>query len=83
MFDNKPGFAWYRTTLPAIAGVTRSLWFEGVDDNAFVYLNGKRLEGEPDQANAPFNVSLDSAWKEGGPNELGVLVENTAGTGRH
>ncbi|BDI28860.1 hypothetical protein CCAX7_009110 [Capsulimonas corticalis] len=80
VFDGKPGLAWYRAALPNIAGVSRTLHFDAVDDNAFVYLNGKRLK-ENRSANAPFDVNLDSAWKEGGPNNLAVLVENTNGAG--
>ena len=79
-FHGRVGFAWYRTTLPAMAGPVRSLHFEGVDDNATVYLNGERLrhhEGWDD----PFDVPLGAAWKANGPNVLAVLVENTAGEG--
>ena len=65
---------------PILPGVTRVLHFEGVDDNATVYVNGKKLlhhEGYDD----PFNVPLKDVWKEGGPNIVAVLVENTAGAG--
>jgi beta-galactosidase len=83
-FKGRLGFSWYRTTLAtpprARADAEYILHFEGVDDNATVYLNGQKLlahQGWDD----PFDVPLSNAWKAGGPNELAVLVENTAGMG--
>ncbi len=43
IFHGRVGSAWYRTMLPDLAGSHRVLQFEGVDDNATVYLNGKKL----------------------------------------
>lgn len=43
VFGGKPGFAWFKTklTLPKPAdGELCALYFEGVDDNATVFLNG-------------------------------------------
>jgi beta-galactosidase len=79
-FNGRVGFAWFRTTLPESSASGRTLHFDGVDDNATVYLNGRKLtshEGWDD----PFDVDLRPAWKESGPNVLAVLVENTAGVG--
>ena len=85
VFDGQAGPAWFRAELGALppgpTGRPR-IYFQSVDDNATVFLNGKRLvyhEG----ADAPFEVSLDSggAWNLGGPNALAVLVENTGGSG--
>ena len=79
-FGGRVGFAWYRTTLPALPTSHRVLHFEGVDDNATVYLNGVKLlhhEGWND----PFDVPLDGAWKTAGSNVVAVLVENTSGQG--
>ena len=85
VFGGQPGLAWFRAELGALppgpTGRPR-IYFQSVDDNATVYLNGSRLvyhEG----AEAPFEVSLDSggAWNLGGPNALAVLVENTGGPG--
>ena len=79
-FGGRVGFAWFRTSLSDATGAVHSLHFEGVDDNATVYLNGQMLthhEGWDD----PFDVDLSKAWKSGGPNALAVLVENTAGEG--
>ena len=83
VFNRQRGFAWYRTTLPALpntGGAHRRLHFENVDDNATVYLNGKQV-GTHEGYGQPFDVPLDAAWNEAGPNELAVLVENTDGTG--
>jgi len=81
VFHGRAGFAWFRTTLPALAaGPGRTLRFEGVDDNATVYLNGQKLTHH-EGWNDPFEVPLDGAWNAAGPNTVVVLVENTAGGG--
>ena len=80
VFNNQPGYAWYRTTLPALAGKGRTLHFRGVDDNAVVFLNGKRLMSH-EGWNEAFDVSLDPAWNPAGENHLLVLVQNTGGGG--
>lgn len=79
-FHGRRGFAWYRAELPAIPGPNRTLHFESVDDNATVYLNSKKLLSHEGWSE-PFDVPLDAAWKEGGPNLLVVLVQNTDGAG--
>ncbi len=76
VFNQSPGFAWYRTDLPNVPGPHRILHFSGVDDNGTVYVNGHKMlyhEGWNDS----FDINLDSVWKDGGPNQLAVLVENT------
>lgn len=80
VFDQKPGYAWYRAALPALAGSGRTLQFRGVDDNAVVFLNGKRLTSH-EGWDKPFDVALDSAWNLAGPNKLLVLAQNTGGSG--
>jgi beta-galactosidase len=80
IFRGRLGFAWCRTVLPEVPGPHRTIYFSGVDDDAWVYLNGKKLaqhEGWDD----PFEVALDPAWREGGPNWLAVLVRNNDGPG--
>ena len=81
VFHGRRGFVWIRTELgSAPPNPNRKIHFESVDDNAAVFLNGARLavhRGWDD----PFDVSLASAWKAGGPNELEVLDENTDGPG--
>ncbi len=80
IFNGRSGFAWYVTTLPALAGLHHRLHFENVDDNATVYLNGKQI-GAHTGWGTPFDVNVDPAWNTAGPNTLAVLVENTAGGG--
>jgi beta-galactosidase len=80
VFHGRRGFAWFRATLPPMDGGHVRVNFAGVDDNGTVFLNGRKLayhEGWSD----PFEVSLDPAWKPGGPNVLAVLVENIDGPG--
>ncbi len=82
VFQRQPGFACFRTTLPAVGVINAEplLHFSGVDDNATVYLNGQKLTYH-EGWDKPFDVSLQSAWKPGVANELAVLVENGANTG--
>jgi beta-galactosidase len=79
-FHGRVGFAWFRTVLPGVAGSAPTLHFDGVDDNATVYLNGQKLAAHMGWDD-PFDVDLSPAWNSGGPNRLAVLVENTAGAG--
>lgn len=76
IFDFKPGFAWYRATLPIAVGTRHVLHFEAVDDNATVYLNGQKL-AHHEGWNEAFDVPLDAAWHAYSVNEVAVLVENT------
>ena len=80
VFDGQPGWAWYRTTLPDISGPHRHLHFTSIDDYGVIYLNGKQIDPNM-PINADRDVSLDAAWKEGGPNVLAVAVRNTGGPG--
>jgi beta-galactosidase len=80
VFAQTSGFYWFRASLPALEARGRVLRFTAVDDKATVFLNGKELlhhEGW----NESFDVPVDRAWREGGPNELAVLVENNYGGG--
>ena len=77
----KDRFAWYRTDLGRDPdGAKKSLRFESVDDNAVVFLNGKRLAKHLGFGVA-FSVPVAEAWREDGSNTLVVLVENTAAGG--
>jgi len=74
-------FAWFRANLgEGAADPNRILHFDGVDDNAMVFVNGKRLK-EHAGWNEPFDVRLASAWKTEGANTVVVLVENESGPG--
>ncbi len=77
---NFVGDAWFRTVLPPLDHSHRTVRFTHVDDNGVIYLNGVRLmrhQGWEDS----FDVPLDSAWSDTGPNVLAVLVNNTSGPG--
>ncbi len=80
VFKGRVGFAWFRTVLPNRESKNRTLHFENVDDNATVYLNGKRV-GDHVGWGEEFEIDLTPAWQENGPNVLAVRVENTAGEG--
>ena len=80
VFGNRPGFAWFRTTLAPSNKTPLVLRFDGVDDNATVYLNGQKLRTHQGWA-SPFEVPLESAWRANAPNELAVTVENGDGQG--
>ena len=82
VFHGRRGFAWFDViltkTIPPGKKGRIALHFESVDDNATVYINGKRVlhhEGWND----PFDVPLNS-WTDG-QNDVRVLVENTDGPG--
>ena len=78
VFGGRIGFAWFRTRLPDVTGQTRRLYFGSVDDDAWVYLNGQ-LVGKHQGWAEEFDVSLDAAWRDGGPNVVAILVENSGG----
>lgn len=83
VFGGRAGFAWFRTILAARPVDPKKplvLHFAGVDDNATVYLNGQKLR-EHQGWDESFEVPVGAAWKADAPNELAVLVENTAGAG--
>ncbi len=80
VFGNKSGFAWFRTALAASPQTPEKLIFANVDDNATVYLNGQKLGGHKGWG-AAFEVAVGDNWKQGAPNELAILVENTGGDG--
>ncbi len=79
-FGGRQGFSWYRATLGDVAGPSRLLHFESVDDSATVYLNGRKLASH-EGWDEPFDVALDAAWRASGPNVVAVRVQNTNGAG--
>jgi beta-galactosidase len=80
-FGGRAGYAWFQTTLPAIASAeTLIANFSSVDDKGWVYLNGVCLATNTGWS-VPFNVDLTAAWKADGTNVLSVLVQNTEGKG--
>jgi len=80
-FGSRPGFAWFQTTLPAATNAAGGLVnFRSVDDNCWVYLNGKQVASH-NGWNVPFTLSAWNGWNPHGPNVLSVLVQNTDGIG--
>lgn len=76
-FNNKKGFGWFRTTLPP-GEAPDSIRFSGIDDNAIVYINGKRAgshNGWDNSFSVPFNKS------NAGENNIVLFVENSSGSG--
>ena len=83
VFGGREGLAWFRTELGAISEGPKArprLYFQSVNDNATVYVNGK-LAYYHEGADFPFEINLNYTWNDGGPNELAVLVENVEGRG--
>ena len=82
VFNGRVGYAWFRSSITNLASLTRplSFYFESVDDNATVYLNGHLL-GQNVGWNIPFTLSADPAWIINGTNVLAVAVQNTGGPG--
>jgi len=79
-FNNKPGFAWFETTLPETVPSGAVLHFDNVDDNATVFVNGKNIGGHQGWGQ-PFDLTLDPSLLVNGTNKLDVLVENVDGAG--
>lgn len=92
-FPGATGLGWYRQRcdLPAdLAGKRLYLLFEAVDEDAWVYVNGRlvcdhtceKTGMAPEQIwIAPFVVSLGDALRPGAANQLAVRVLNRAGMG--
>jgi len=76
VLEGRREFAWFRTRLPDVAGPDRAVWFTMVDDDGVFYLNGIRI-GRHNGWNEPFELKLSRGWREGGPNTLLGLVENS------
>lgn len=92
-WGNESGFGWYRTILPSIESCGdrpfQYLHFGACDENAWVYLNGKKIFDHtslktgllPSEIwQAPFVVSLNDEALRGG-DLLTVRIGNTEGMG--
>jgi putative alpha-1,2-mannosidase len=81
-FDHREGYAWMRTLLPdPPAGVPKGvLYFRSVDENATVFLNGRRL-ARHEGWNIPFNVTLEGLDTMQRPLVLTILIENYSNEG--
>ena len=80
VFNGHVGYAWFRATLPNLPAPGRYIKLAYVDDNGFVYVNGKLVVSSQGYG-VPFGANIDSAWNPNGPNDLAVLVQNTNGGG--
>jgi beta-galactosidase len=81
-FDHKEGYGWFRTVLtdPA-AGIKQIvLKFKSVDENATVFINGRKV-GRHEGWNQPFEVVLDRLDSVQRPLELTLYVENYSNEG--
>lgn len=85
---NHDGFAWYRRTFKAPAKPARlnaaELLFEGVDESAWVWLNGVYI-GDHDLGldgwNLPFSLDVTKLLKWGDDNQLTVRVHDSTMAG--
>lgn len=83
LFNRTPGFRWLRTQLDAHTlpgNAHRVVVSPAIDDRAVYFLNGHRLFEQPTGIGG-YEVDLDRAWKDGGPNVLVLLVEDQQGRG--
>lgn len=87
------GFGWYRARLPLtkddLAGKLKWLYFEAIDEDARLYLNGRKIFEHTFETTGllpsqiwlvPFSVSLEGAELRGG-DLLAVRVKSTGGMG--
>lgn len=82
------GAAWYRRTVP-MPGLpeergTVLLEFNGVDEEAWVWLNGEYVGGQaigPTGWNRPFEVDITEHVKPGQTNHVAIRAENSRGDG--
>ena len=82
VFNKQQGTAWFRTVLPdPPAGITQGqLIFRSVDENATVYINGRKL-ARHEGWNIPFKVALEGLDTMKRPLELTIFIENHSNEG--
>jgi beta-galactosidase len=82
VFNKQQGTAWFRAMLPEPpAGIRQGqLIFRSVDENATVYLNGRKL-ARHEGWNIPFKVALERLDTVKRPLELTVFIENYSNEG--
>lgn len=79
-FGQRQGFGWFQVPIPDPAAPLVVLHFASVDENATVFVNGKRLFHH-DGWNEPFDVTIDHADTLSRPIQLTVFVENYSNEG--
>ena len=87
-FEGFTGYAWYRCQLPPLPERMRSfmyLHFGAVDEQAWVYLNGKLVGRHTEQSTErdaealweePFSIDVSKVLRLEGPNVLAVRTHN-------
>jgi beta-galactosidase len=82
VFDRRAGDAWFIAKLPAqsVAGTGALLHFEGVDDRATVFINGRNVMRHDGWSEA-FDVPTDGLLHDTGDNVVAILVHNNDGIG--
>lgn len=82
VFDKQQGTAWFRVVLPQPpAGIKKAqLDFRSVDENATVYINGRRL-ARHEGWNIPFSVLLEGVDTMVRPVALSIFIENYSNEG--
>ena len=92
--DQRIGYGWYRARLAADAEAAklahRTLYFQAVDEDAYVYLDGKLIFEHTERTTGlppnelwitPFGVPLDDIWSGENDAELVVRVYNRKALG--
>ncbi|MDP9076774.1 MAG: beta-galactosidase [Bacteroidota bacterium] len=80
-FDKHSGFAWFQAKIPYDADhVPSALDFGGIDDNAIIFVNGKRVLRQ-NGYDISFSLALDGLLKKDSVNLVTLLIENTDGEG--
>jgi beta-galactosidase len=79
-FDHREGYGWFQATLPDPTAPMVMIHFASVDENATVFINGKRMVHH-DGWNEPFDVTIEHADTLARPIKLTVFVENYSNEG--
>ena len=82
VFGKRQGTAWFRVTLPQPpAGIKKAILdFRSVDENATVYINGRRM-ARHEGWNIPFSVLLEGVDTMARPVTLSLFIENYSNEG--
>ncbi|MDR6943495.1 beta-galactosidase [Mucilaginibacter pocheonensis] len=82
VFDKHEGFGWFQTIIPVPGGNPSKLVinFRSVDEDATVFVNGKRVAGHKGW-NSPFQVEINDAEILKKPIALTLFIENYSNEG--
>ena len=90
-FPNYNGIAWYRTRFKipaALKGRNIYLWFGGVDESYWIYVNGKKVgenifdkKKNPNSWVDPYTADITAAARVGEENLVSVKVRDIGGAG--